>query len=139
MSKQKKYLFISLGIFFTAIGLVGIFIPILPTTPFLLAAEFFFARSSERFRNWLFSNRYFGPYLENYKNGQGMSLRDKAITISLLWLTIGASIVFFIDLLWIKILLALIAIGVTTHLIQIKTYVPNLKESDCVSDQAGSP
>jgi uncharacterized membrane protein YbaN (DUF454 family) len=139
MSKQKKYLFISLGLFFTAIGLVGIFIPILPTTPFLLAAEFFFARSSERFRKWLFTNRYFGPYLENYKSGRGMSLRDKAITISLLWLTIGASIVLFIDIVWIKILLALIAIGVTTHLIQIKTYQPKLKESDCVNDQAGSP
>jgi uncharacterized membrane protein YbaN (DUF454 family) len=138
LSKQKKRLFIILGILCAAIGLVGIFIPILPTTPFLLAAEFFFARSSEKFLNWLFSNRFFGPYLENYKSGQGLSIKDKVITITLLWLTIGTSMFFFIDSLWVKILLALIAMGVTTHLIRIKTYQPKLKENqlknDCVQN-----
>jgi len=124
MSKQKKRFFIILGIICVIVGLIGIFIPILPTTPFLLAAEFFFARSSEKFQNWLFANKLFGPYLKKHKNGQGLPLKDKVITILLLWLTIGASIIFFIEIIWIEIFLILIALGVTTHLNRIKRYRP---------------
>lgn len=135
MSKQKKTLFIILGIICTIIGLIGVFIPILPTTPFLLAAEFFFARSSKKFQNWLFTNRIFGPYLKKHKAGHGLPLKDKIITIALLWLTIGTSILLFIDSIWVKILLVVIAGGVTLHLSRIKTFKPTDDEPRLKNDQ----
>lgn len=124
MSRTKKYIFIGLGIIATSIGMVGIFVPVLPTTPFLLLAAFLFSKSSERFLYWLCHNRLCGKYIDNYRKGLGLPLMQKIMTIALLWLTIGLSAFVFIDTLWVKIMLIGIAIAVTTHLILMKTYKP---------------
>ena len=65
------------------------FVPVLPTTPFLLLAAICYARSSERFYHWLLNNRWFGEYLKNYREGRGIPLREKTLTVLALWLTIG--------------------------------------------------
>jgi uncharacterized protein len=120
----KKILFISLGSVFVTLGVIGIFIPILPTTPFLLLAAYFFARSSDRALHWLLNNRWFGGYIRNYREGRGMALKDKIITLSSLWITIVLTAVFIVDNGWVRLVLAAVALGVTLHLLRIKTYSP---------------
>ena len=110
------------GLFFTAIGIIGIFVPILPTTPFLLLAAACFIRSSDRLYNWLISNRVFGRYLKNYMEKKGIPLGVKIFTILLLWITILISVIFFVRIIWVDILLVIIAVGVTIHLIMIRTF-----------------
>jgi uncharacterized membrane protein YbaN (DUF454 family) len=122
LKKPARIALISLGTFFLCLGIVGIFIPILPTTPFLLIAAALYARSSQKFYSWLMNNRLFGRYIKSYREGKGIPLKIKLITITLLWITIGISAIFATDILWIRILLAAVAAGVTIHIATIKTY-----------------
>jgi uncharacterized protein len=126
MQKVQKTLFITGGILCIILAFIGIVVPVLPTTPFLLLAAFLFTRSSPRALHWLENNRLFGAYIRNYRSGRGMKLSDKIISLTLLWIAIGISVVFAIDNHWIQILLLGIAIGVTFHLMRLKTYRPNL-------------
>ena len=121
MKDLSRILLIILGTLFVALGVLGMFLPVLPTTPFLLLASICYARSSKRFYNWLMNNRWFGVYIRNYREGRGVTLRHKVITISLLWLTIGYAVWFVIGLWWLKLILLGIAAGVTLHLVRIKT------------------
>ncbi|UCH62722.1 MAG: YbaN family protein [Fidelibacterota bacterium] len=102
--------------------MLGIFLPLLPTTPFLLLAAACYIRSSDKFYHWLIANRWFGRYIRNYREGRGVPLSTKVIAIGLLWITIGYSVFFMVDILALRILLILIAVGVTTHLVLLKTY-----------------
>ena len=102
------------------VGIIGIFIPILPTTPFLLLAAACYMRSSERFYQWLTNNRIFGAYVRNYIEGRGMPVRIKIFTIVLLWLAIGLSIAFGVQNTTIRVVLICVAIGVTIHIYLIK-------------------
>ncbi len=102
------------------IGVLGIFLPILPTTPFLLLAAALYARSSEHFYYWLLHNKWFGDYIKNYREGKGIAWKIKLRTISLLWVTILFSI-FKVEILWVRILLLLIAVAVSTHILSIRT------------------
>ncbi len=117
-----RYLLIISGTIFLGFGIIGIFLPILPTTPFLLLAAACYARSSKRFYNWLMNNRWFGTYIKNYREGRGVPLKVKVFTISLLWITILASVFFIISNFLIEIILIIIAIGVTIHILTIKTF-----------------
>lgn len=114
-------LLLVLGIFFTGLGFLGIFLPVLPTTPFLLLAAACFARSSEKFYRWLLGNPWFGPYIKNYREKRGIPVRIKVYSISLLWFTISLTILFAVNPVWLKGLLILIAAGVTRHILSIKT------------------
>ena len=116
----KRRLLIGAGTLCTGLGIIGIFIPILPTTPFLLLAAACYMRSSERFYQWLINNRIFGAYVRNYIEGRGMPIRIKIFTILLLWLTIGLTITFGVQNIVIRIVLICIAIGVTVHIVLIR-------------------
>ena len=107
---------ISLGL-----GILGIFLPLLPTTPFLLLAAACYARSSSRFSNWLLSNRFLGKFIKNYQEGKGVPLKLKAFSILLLWITIGCSVAFTVQMLAVRIILVSIAFGVTIHILSIRT------------------
>ena len=120
ISKPVQILLITTGTFFVGVGIVGIFIPILPTTPFLLIAAALYARSSKKFYNWLINNKLLGRFVKNYREGKGVSLKVKIITIALLWITIGCSAIFAIDVFWVRVILVIIAIGVTIHIIRIR-------------------
>ena len=122
----RKALLIFTGTVCVALGVLGMFLPLLPTTVFLLMAAYCYSRSSERFHTWLLTNRLFGPYITNYKSGKGISMRQKVSTISILWLSIGASI-WLIGGFWITLLLLAIATAVTVHLLWIKTYRPEIE------------
>ena len=118
----SRYFLIIAGTIFLGFGLIGIFLPILPTTPFLLLSAACYARSSQKFYNWLMNNKWFGNYIKNYREGKGVPLKFKIVTILLLWITIFTSIYSIIDNFWIGMFLFMIGICVTVHIITIKTY-----------------
>ena len=118
--RLKKRLLTITGTTCLVIGVIGIFIPILPTTPFLLLAAACYLRSSPRFHSWLMNNRLLGTYIRNYTEGRGIPIKVKLFTIALLWVTIGISIGVAAPNLIVKIILAVIAIGVTLHIIFIR-------------------
>ena len=112
----KKKTLLILGIIFTGVGIVGILVPILPTTPFLLLAAACFLRSSDRFHKWLLNNRFCGSYIRNYLEGRGMPLKTKVLTILVLWTTILITIIFWVPNTVLKTVLILIAVGVTIYI-----------------------
>lgn len=104
------------------LGSVGIFLPILPTTPFLLLAAACYLRSSDRMHEWLLSNRWFGDYIKNYQEGRGIPMKTKMVAITILWVTILFSAFFALDgILIAQIALFAIALGVSAHLIRLPT------------------
>ena len=116
-----RALFFTAGTIFLLIGVIGVFIPVLPTTPFLLLSAACYLRSSTGMYKWLFDNRFFGEYLRNYKEGKGVSLKAKLFTLTLLWLTISYSAFFVVDFLVVQVLLIIVAIAVSVHLILLPT------------------
>jgi len=125
MIRPLRALLILLGTLCVALGAIGMLLPVLPTTPFLLLAATCYARSSERFYDWLTTNRWCGAYIRNYREGRGIPLKQKAVTIAFLWLTIGCT-VWWADLQgWVRWILVGIAVGVTIYLVRIKTYKPD--------------
>lgn len=114
-----RWLLLIGGFVLVSIGVLGIFLPLLPTTIFLILAAWCFARSSERFHHWLHTNRLFGKYLSQY-NGKGeMTRGSKIFSIAALCTGIGLSAIFATDNLYVRILLAAIAVGVTLYLLSI--------------------
>ena len=121
LSRLKRWFFIIAGTIAVGIGVVGMIVPVLPTTPFLLLAAFFYMRSSQRLYNALLRNRFIGSYVRNYLEGRGMSLKTKIWTLSLLWAAIVGTAVLATDSLIIRIILAVVLTGVTIHIILTKT------------------
>ncbi len=120
MSKIPKPVWNILGSIFVGLGVIGIFIPLLPTTPFLLLAGLCFNQGSEKMRNWFKNNKLIGSYVSNYYENKGIPLKSKIISIAVLWITIGLSI-HFIPNIYIRIFLVLVILGVTIYLIRIPT------------------
>lgn len=122
----RKAVLIFFGTLCVGLGVLGMFLPLMPTTVFLLLAAYCYSRSSETFHNWLMNNRFLGKYISSYKSGKGISVSQKVSTISVLWISIGASIWMLGASFWITLLLLAVAIGVTVHLLWIKTYRPEV-------------
>lgn len=133
LRKPIRVLLVVLGTICVVLGMFGMFLPLLPTTPFLLLAAICYARSSKRFYNWLMTNRWCGEYIRNYREGRGVLLKQKILTILLLWLTIASSAFLAVSQWWIRCILFGIAIGVTIHLVKIKTYRPETQHSRSVA------
>ena len=117
----KKWILLLLGIFLLILATIGIFIPLLPTTPLLLLSAACFIRSSDRLYNWLINQRLFGKYIQNYREHKAVSLRTKIVGILFLWGTISYAILMVSQNIFLDIFLLLVAIGVSTHLILLKT------------------
>jgi uncharacterized protein len=103
-----------------ALGVVGIVVPVLPTTPFLLLAAICYGRSSERSYRWLLSNRLFGRYVDDYLHGRRISWKLKTVTLILLWGVISLSAVLFVSQWWVRALLIVVAVGVTVHIVTLR-------------------
>jgi uncharacterized protein len=117
----KTKLFVAAGSVSMGIGIIGIFVPLLPTTPFLLLAAICFFRSSQRLYDALLRNRFTGTYIRNYLEGRGMPTKMKAWTLGLMWFTIICSALFFTENLAVRIILGIILSGVTLHILMVKT------------------
>lgn len=122
-NKFKKGLFVVAGTVSLGLGFVGIVLPVLPTTPFLLLSAACYYKGSERLHRWMLDNRLFGDYLRNYKEGKGIQPRTKIFTLILLWSVISFSALFMLNNVIIQIILFAIAIGVSIHIIAL----PNLR------------
>ncbi|MHB8121841.1 MAG: YbaN family protein [Desulfuromonadaceae bacterium] len=116
-----RWILISCGWLAVAGGVVGIFLPLLPTVPFLLLAVACFARSSERFHRWLVEHNHLGPLLRDYLRGAGMPLRAKAIAIGMVWVSFSSSTMLFARDFWLKTVLIAVAVGVTLYLLSLPT------------------
>ena len=120
MRNLKKKLYITFGFLAVALAIVGVFIPGLPTVPFLLVALFCFERSSKKYHDMIMNNKYFGPVLQDYYSGKGLtsSVKIKAI----LFLSCGMIFsIYKIQNLHVRIGLAIVWLGVAIHIILLKT------------------
>jgi len=116
-----RYLYLFSGFLLVGIGVLGIFLPVLPTTIFLILASACFMKSSPKANEWLKNNKWLGPYLRNYQEKAGLTIKSKIVLISILWISILFSAFVLTDNPAIRILLLLIAFGVTIHLVMVKT------------------
>ncbi|KIH76641.1 membrane protein [Geoalkalibacter ferrihydriticus DSM 17813] len=120
-ARALKLALLAAGLLSTGLGVLGIFLPLLPTVPLLLLAAACFARSSEKFYNWLIGHPRLGPMINGYLEGEGIPLRAKISAITLLWISISISALLVVPITWVKALLFLIASGVTLHLLRLPT------------------
>ncbi len=115
----KRILFIGFALVLIAIGVIGIFVPLLPTTPFLLAAAFLLARSSPALHNRMLRNHYIGSFIRHYREHTGVPRGVVVRALIFLWVTLGFSIV-LLPPVWLKIFLTLVGIGVSIYLLLLK-------------------
>lgn len=118
---KNSYIFISLGSIFVILGTIGIFVPILPTTPFLLLAAACYGKGSKKLYQRLIDHRVLGYYIRSYLDGNGVPFSSKIWALTLVWISIGSSVIFFVEPLILRIMLLLIAMGVTAHILSLKT------------------
>lgn len=123
-----RILWLTIGVVCVVLATIGIALPILPTTPFLLAAAACFCKSSTRMYNWLLNNKWFGEYIKNYKEGRGIPMRTKVTALTVLWATIAVSTVFLLGrllpqafILPIQLVMVVVAAGVSIHILRVPT------------------
>lgn len=117
---MKQKLLILAGHFSLSLGIVGIFLPVLPTTPFLLISAACYFNNSKRFYNWLIGHRIFGRYIRSYMRYGAVSQKARIFSLASLWIVMTLTIVFFVNAGWLRILLFIIALAVTVHLMLLK-------------------
>lgn len=116
-----RYLVLGCGWTSFALGLVGVLVPVWPTTPFMLLAAACFMRSSERLHRWLVEHPRYGHHIRDYLEGKGLRLRAKILAVSTLWASTLLSVSAFVPQLAIDLLLVAIAGGVTIYLVRLPT------------------
>ena len=116
-----KYILIILGSISLALGVIGIFLPLLPTTPFLLLSAALYVRSSENLYNWLIHQKYLGTYIRNFREHKAIPLRVKVVSVSLVWITLLYCAIFVAKEWWMSAMFIAIATGVTIHILSYKT------------------
>ncbi len=119
-SRLLRWLYISLGSLLVAVGVVGIFLPLLPSTVFFLMALGCYGKSSPSAYRWMTTNRLFGRHLREYREEKGATMSTKVVSLVTLWAGIGTS-EYFIDNLWVRLALVAVALGVSAHLVLLRT------------------
>ena len=120
-SRVVKGLLVAAGTVSVGLGVLGIFLPIIPTTPFLLLGAACYAHSSERFYVGLLTNRYFGRYIRAWREKRGLTLAMKLWIVFVMAATMGVSAVFFMPLVSVKILLGVVGTGVSIYVWRLPT------------------
>lgn len=115
-----RYALLAIGWLSVALGVIGIFLPVLPTTPFLLLAAACFMRSSKRFYLWLVNHRQLGPWIVDYLEGQGIPLKGKVYAIGLMWASIGLSC-YLVPMPWARAFMLTSAVLVSLYILRQKT------------------
>ncbi|MEG6584888.1 YbaN family protein [Dendrosporobacter sp. 1207_IL3150] len=116
----KKYILITVGCLSLVLGIIGIFIPLLPTVPFLLLTAYCFTRSSNRMYNWLINHKTFGSYIYHYQTYRSISRKSKLLALTFLWVSLGFSM-FLLPSLYLHLLLVTIGTGVTLYILSLRT------------------
>ncbi|PBK49343.1 DUF454 domain-containing protein [Pseudomonas syringae pv. actinidiae] len=118
-----RYLFMAVVWLSVVLGVIGIFLPVLPTTPFLLLAAACFARSSPRFYHWLINHPQLGPWIGDYLEGNGIPLKGKVYAVGMMWLSIGLSC-YLVAQPWARAFMLTSAVLVTIYILRQKTRPP---------------
>ncbi len=119
-SPMLRYVLLAVGWLSVALGMIGIFLPVLPTTPFLLLAAACFARSSPRFYHWLVEHPRLGPWIRDYLEGNGIPLKGKVYAIVSMWISILFSC-YLVPLMWARGFMLTSAVLVTVYILRQKT------------------
>jgi uncharacterized membrane protein YbaN (DUF454 family) len=117
-----------IGTFFVILGILGVFLPLLPTTVFLLLASACYIRGSDRLYKWLINNKFLGKYIKDFQEKKAMPLKAKILSISLMWISIAFSI-YKIDNLILKFILLFIGIIGTIVVLRIRTLKYNEEQN----------
>lgn len=117
---MKKNIFILIGSISLVLGIIGIMVPLLPTTPFLLLSAYLFSKSSERLHNFILNNKVFGQYIRDYQEKKGITLKNKISALLLLFISIGWSM-YKVDSSHLKIFLGIVFISVSFHIMKLRT------------------
>jgi uncharacterized membrane protein YbaN (DUF454 family) len=127
--KIVKTLWFIAGTICVVLGAIGMVLPLLPTTPFLLAAAACYYKSSEKMHRWLLTNKWFGEYIRNYTEGRGLTKKTKITALALLWVTIGASTLFMLNrllpanlVLPLQLVMIAVAVAVSIHILRLPTF-----------------
>ncbi len=121
LNAWQRYLFFAAGTIALGLGILGIPMPLLPTTPFLLLSAYCYARSSRRFYYWLINHKVFGKHIQNYWEHRGITRRVKYGAIAFLWLSMTLTAIFAMESTWMRLVLLVVAIAVTIHILALKT------------------
>jgi uncharacterized membrane protein YbaN (DUF454 family) len=124
-SKPLRFLLVLAGLICIVLGIVGVFLPVLPTTPFMLLAAACFARSSPRFHSALLNNKMFGPIIQQWQTQRSIPKKAKQQAIFLIVVAFTVSIVFFVQDTVIRVLLAVIATGLIGFLLRLPSREPS--------------
>ncbi|MGI9666536.1 MAG: YbaN family protein [Acidimicrobiia bacterium] len=130
-NRALRVLLLALGFAFLGLAFIGIAVPGLPTTGPVLLAAFLFSKSSERFDNWLVTNRLFGTIVQDWRAGRGFSVRGKTIAIVAIAISFGITTIFFVDNIYLRVALWLLAIGIAIYILTRPT--KRADSSDAVS------
>jgi uncharacterized protein len=125
-----KSILIILGTLSIGAGILGIFLPLIPTTPFILLGAACYFKGSQKLYSKLVGNKLLGAYIKNYREGKGIPLKIKIYAILFLWISIGYSTIFKTHNISIKIILLVIAIVVTSHIMLLKSTIKTELEDD---------
>lgn len=117
----KKYILMAVGSVSLFLGILGIFLPLLPTVPFLLLTAYCFARSSEKWHNWLLAHKTFGSYIANYQKYRAINKKAKRTAIATLWGSLGISMLCMSSSPYLIAMLISIGCGMTFYLYSMKT------------------
>jgi hypothetical protein len=123
-NKFIRLLWIILGSLFVTVGYIGIFVPGLPTTVFLILAAACYIRSSKKLYNWLINNKHFGQLIKDYYDGKGMPLKSKVIALSMMVIFCSFAIFFVVEILWVNLIIFLAGI---TGFLYISMKIPTKK------------
>lgn len=120
-SKMARMAWLAAGHICLALGLVGAFLPVMPTVVFLIGAGACYARGSATIHNRLLANKWLGPPIKDWEQHRAMTIKSKVLAITMLLLGVGGSVVFFVQILWLRIALGAIAVAVSILILFIKT------------------
>ena len=116
-----RFLLAILGSVSLALGIMGIFLPVLPTTPFLLLSAALYMRSSQRLYEWLMSHKHLGPYIKNFREHKALPLRVKIVSVTMVWATLLYCAFAVAKAWWMSVMFIAIATGVTIHILSFRT------------------
>ena len=129
MNKVKKYFYITLGFITLGLGLIGVILPILPTTPFLLVTSFCFAKGSERFHTWFTNTNIYKKHLESFVKERAMTLKQKVVLLSFVNFMLAFPLI-LVDVLPMRItIIVLIIIKLYYFIFRVKTITPEEKRA----------
>lgn len=145
---SMKIIYTVIGTISLLLGIIGIFLPLLPTTPFLLLAAALYFRSSPRLYHWLIRQKHLGTYIRNFREYKAIPLHAKIISVSLIWITLSYCALWVAPYLWAKMLFLTIATGTTWHILSYQTlrrqtnrnrHTPTVKSSHPKKHKKDSP